>query len=250
MIGHCTLLCDIGDVTLTAPVVHVTTLSQAVDSRLWADDLRPSRICPMTAVASAAPAPAPADDETPGSDRGLGIFLAISGAIALWSSLTLTYDKIALLQAETEGKTKELSCSLSAFVDCSQVVSSNQSEVFGFPNTFIGAVAFAVVVTLGVLLASGVALPRWIWGGLQVGVLFGIGFVTWLQYQAIWEIGVLCPWCMVVWAMMIPMFVAVTARVTGNRFLKNWTVLISALWIIAVVAVIWFEFGETLWAPR
>jgi len=204
----------------------------------------------MTAVASAAPAPAPADDETPGSDRGLGIFLAISGAIALWSSLVLTYDKILLLRAEADGKTKELGCSLSAFVDCSAVVTSNQSEVFGFPNTFMGVVGFSVVVTLGVLLASGLQFPRWIWGGLGLGTLFGIGFVTWLQYQAIWEIGRLCPWCMVVWAVMIPMFVAVMARVTGSRFLKNWTVLISALWIIAVVAVIWFEFGETLWAPR
>ncbi|MCD9154666.1 vitamin K epoxide reductase family protein [Aeromicrobium duanguangcaii] len=202
----------------------------------------------MTAVASDAPSPAPVDDETPHSDRGLGIFLAVSGAIALWSSLILTYDKIDLLQAEVAGTAKDLGCDLSAFVSCSDVVSSDQSEVFGFPNTFIGAVAFAVVVTLGVVLASGVSLPRWIWGGLQVGVLFGIGFVTWLQYQAIWEIGKLCPWCMVVWAVMIPMFVAVTARFTGSRFLKNWTVLISALWIIAVIAVIWFEFGETLWA--
>lgn len=204
----------------------------------------------MTAVASAAPAPAPADDETPRSDRGLGIFLIITGAISLWSSLILTYDKIVLLTAKADGKTKDLGCSLSAFVDCSAVVSSKQSEAFGFPNTFMGIVGFSVVVTLGVVLATGVTLPRWVWGGLGLGVLFGIGFVTWLQYQAIFEIGRLCPWCMVVWAMMIPMFVAVTARVTGSRFLKNWTVLISALWIIAVVAVIWFQFGESLWAPR
>lgn len=200
----------------------------------------------MTAVASDTP-PAPSED-TPRSDRGLGIFLIVTGAISLWAALTLTYDKILLLEAEVEGKTKVLGCSLSAFVDCSAVVTSSQSEAFGFPNTFIGIVAFSVVVTLGVVLATGAALPRWMWIGLELGVIFGIAFVTWLQYQAIFEIGKLCPWCMVVWAMMIPMFVAVTARVTGNRFLKNWTVLISALWIVAVVATIWFKFGETLWA--
>ncbi|MBA4606871.1 vitamin K epoxide reductase family protein [Aeromicrobium sp. Marseille-Q0843] len=202
----------------------------------------------MTAVASDAPAPAPAEDDAHRSDRGLGIFLVVSGAIALWSSLILTYDKISLLKAQASGTAKELNCDISAFVSCSSVISSDQSEAFGFPNTFMGVVGFSVVVTLGVLLASGVVFPRWIWVGLGLGTLFGIGFVTWLQYQAIWEIGKLCPWCMVVWAMMIPMFVAVTARVTGSRFLKNWTVLISALWIIAIVATIWFEFGETLWA--
>jgi len=200
----------------------------------------------MTAVASDTP-PAPLED-TPRTDRGLGIFLVISGAIALWASLTLTYDKISLLKDEVAGTSKALGCDLSAFVSCSSVVTSEQSEAFGFPNTFMGVVGFSVVVTLGVVLATGVVLPRWMWFGFQAGVLFGIGFVTWLQYQAIFEIGKLCPWCMVVWAMMIPMFVAVTARATGNRFLKNWTVLVSALWIVAVVATIWFTFGETLWA--
>lgn len=200
----------------------------------------------MTAVAADTP-PAPLEDE-PRSDRGLGAFLIVTSAIALWASLTLTYDKIALLKGQIEGTAEPLGCDLSAFVSCSSVVTSDQSEAFGFPNTFIGVVAFSVVLTLGVVLATGVSLPRWMWGGLEAGVVFGIGFVTWLQYQAIFEIGKLCPWCMVVWAMMIPMFVVVTARFTGSRFLRNWTVLISALWIIAVVATIWFQFGESLWA--
>lgn len=200
----------------------------------------------MTAVASDTP-PAPLED-TPRPDRGLGIFLIVSGAIALWSSLVLTYEKIGLLEAKADGVKKVLNCDISAFVSCSSVVSSDQSEAFGFPNTFIGIVGFSVIVTLGVVLAAGALLPRWMWIGLELGAIFGIAFVTWLQYQAIFEIGKLCPWCMVVWAMMIPMFVVVTARVTGNRFLKNWTVLISALWIVAVVATIWFTFGDTLFA--
>ena len=200
----------------------------------------------MTAVTADTP-PAPAEN-APRSDRGIGIFLIVTSAISLWASLTLTADKISLLRAEIDGTAATLGCDLSAFVSCSSVVSSDQAEAFGFPNTFIGVVAFSALLALGVVMATGLVLPRWMWAGLQVGVLFGIGFVTWLQYEAIFEIGKLCPWCMVVWAMMIPMFVVVTARFTGSRFLKNWTVLISALWIIAVVAVIWFKFGETLWA--
>lgn len=201
----------------------------------------------MTAVGSDEATSAPHDVALE-SDRGRGVFLIVTGAISLWASLTLTIDKITLLEAEINGTAKKLNCDISAFVSCGDVVQSAQSEAFGFPNTLIGVVAFSVLITLGVVLAIGIALPRWIWGGLQIGTLFGIGFVTWLQYQAIFEIGKLCPWCMVVWAMVIPLFVVVTARFTGSRFLKNWTVLISALWIIAVVAVIWFKFGETLWA--
>ena len=201
----------------------------------------------MTAVAAAEADPTP-HEEAPESDRGRGIFMVIAGAIALWASLTLTNDKIVLLEAEVAGKTKQLGCDISAFVACGDVVSSDQASAFGFPNTLIGVVAFSALIALGVVLASGISLPRWMWGGLQLGALFGVGFITWLQYQSFFEIGKLCPWCMAVWAVVIPLFVMVTARFTGSRFLKNWTVLISALWIIAVVAVIWFKFGETLWA--
>lgn len=188
------------------------------------------------------------DTDRPTSDRGLGVFLVVTGAIALWASLTLTLDKITLLKAQVTGETTKLNCDLSAWVSCSNVVTSKQSEAFGFPNTFIGVVAFASIVTLGVVLATGFVMPRWMWLSLQAGTIFGIGFVTWLQYQAIYNIGYLCPWCMVVWAMMIPIFVVVTARVTGSSFLRNWRSLIVALWIIAVCAVIWFEFGTRLWA--
>ncbi|GAA3013484.1 hypothetical protein GCM10020229_26000 [Kitasatospora albolonga] len=37
-------------------------------------------------------------------------------------------------------------------------------------------------------------------------MLFGIGFVTWLMTQTLYSIGALCPYCMVVWAAMIPLF--------------------------------------------
>jgi len=188
------------------------------------------------------------ESEAPAGDRGFGIFLIVTGAISLWASLTLTQDKITLLQAEIAGETKQLGCDLSAWVSCSNVVASDQAETFGFPNTFIGVVAFSALITLGIVLLSGFSMPRWMWLGLEIGTIFGIGFVTWLQYQAIFEIGYLCPWCMVVWAMVIPLFVVTTARVTGSRFLRDWQGLIAALWIIAVCAVIWFEFGTRLWA--
>jgi uncharacterized membrane protein len=137
------------------------------------------------------------------------------------------------------------------WVSCSSVIASPQSAAFGFPNAFIGVVGFAIVLTLGVVWLSGAPVRGWIWGGLQAGTVFGIAFVTWLQVQSIYEIGALCPYCMVVWAVMIPLFVGVTRHslrlwapdATITRFASNWTVLIVALWYVAVLAAIWFEFG-------
>jgi hypothetical protein len=58
---------------------------------------------------------------------------------------------------------------------------------------------------------------------------------------------------MVVWAVMIPTFVAVTARTLRllapgtavSRFVSDWTLLIVALWHLAVSSAIWFRFGMT-----
>ncbi|ARF78034.1 hypothetical protein GCM10010502_69850 [Kitasatospora aureofaciens] len=46
----------------------------------------------------------------------------------------------------------------------------------------------------------------WFWLGLQAGTLFGVGFVTWLTDQTLYEIGAVCPYCIVVWIATIPLF--------------------------------------------
>jgi len=178
--------------------------------------------------------------------------LTIGGALGLIAAVVLTIDKIELLK----NKDKQFSCDINAFVSCAGVMGSKQAEAFGFANSIIGIGGFAVVLTLGVLLLARVELPSFAWVGLWFGTLFGISFVTWLQYQSIYNIGKLCPYCMLVWAVMIPIFVAVSARNLrtfhpGNalsRFVNNWTVLIVLLWYVAVIAAIWFKFGSALWA--
>jgi uncharacterized membrane protein len=192
--------------------------------------------------------------ETPSIEdtRDPGYLLSIGGAIGLAAAFILTVDKIDLLKHPD----KTFSCDLNAFVSCAGVMNSKQAEAFGFANSLLGIIGFTLVLTFGVLLVAGVKLPEFAWLGLQLGTLFGVGFVTWLQVQSIYEIGKLCPWCMVVWAVMIPIFVGVTARnlrawhpgAAVTRFVSDWTVLVVVLWYVAVIAAIWFKFGSDLWA--
>ena len=188
-------------------------------------------------------------------NRGLGLLLTIGGAIGLLSAAILIVEKVNFLQNKADGKPTDLSCDLNAFVSCGGVINTDQASAFGFPNPIIGVAGFAIVVTIGVLLLARVQLPTFFWAGLQAGVIFGIAFVTWLQVQSIYEIQKLCPWCMVVWSVMIPIFVWVTARNLRayaphnavSRFVGDWTLLINVLWYVAVIAAIWFKFGENLW---
>ena len=191
-------------------------------------------------------------DTDTASLRGFGIFLLVTATIGWLAAFILTIEKVNLLKNPGEA----LACDISAFVSCGGVVNQEQAEVFGFPNPLMGIAGFAVVATIGVLLASGGTIPRWFWAGLQAGVLFGVGFVTWLQSQSIYVIEVLCPYCMVVWLVMIPMFVVTTGQVLRQyrpdsgltRFVNDWRVLITALWLITIAALIWFQFGSRLFA--
>ncbi|MEO6471526.1 MAG: vitamin K epoxide reductase family protein [Aeromicrobium sp.] len=184
--------------------------------------------------------------EAPHQPRGLGALLAIGGVAGLIASAELTHDKFELL------KNPDFipNCNISAILNCTSVMKSDQAGVFGFPNPLIGLMFFPILITLGVLLMARVDFPEWVWVGLQAGAVFGAGFVTWLQYQTIYNIGALCPWCMVVWVAVIPIFLYVTARnlrawFPGNRaaeFLRDWHALVLILWYVAIATAIVFHF--------
>jgi uncharacterized membrane protein len=186
------------------------------------------------------------------SDRALGWLLTIGGAIGLFSAAKLIIEKINYLKNPGEA----LGCDLNAFVSCGGVINTDQAAVFGFPNPLLGVVGFAVVVTMGVLALSRTPLPKFMWLGLQAGAVFGISLITWLQWQSLYEIGKLCPWCMVVWTVMIAIFVWLTARNLReyapnnpvSRIVVDWTLLINLLWYVVIIAAIWFKFGSNLWA--
>lgn len=177
------------------------------------------------------------------------------GAIGLLASLVLTYDKVKALEAASRGDTFSAGCDLNAFVSCSAVVGSKQSELFGFPNSFMGIVGFTIVVSLGMTMALGASLPVPVWVGLQLGATGAIALVTWLQLQSIFVLERLCPYCIGVWIVTIPIFVLTTRSFLGRArprwrltsFLHDWTLLVVLLWYVAVASAIWFTFGDRLW---
>ena len=128
-----------------------------------------------------------------------------------------------------------------------------QAAAFGFPNPLIGIVAFSVVVVSGVLAVAKVPLPRWYWTGLAVCTALGVVFIHWLIYQSLYVIGALCPYCMVVWSVTIPLLVVVASIASapaggdraGNpvaRSLHQWRWSLVALWFTALILLILARF--------
>ncbi|MBK1789103.1 vitamin K epoxide reductase family protein [Prauserella cavernicola] len=151
-----------------------------------------------------APATGPAvDTGAPARLRAIAAWvLTLGGIIGTGAAFVLTVEKIALL----ENPFYQPSCSIDSTLSCGSVMESAQAAAFGFPNPLLGLVGFPVVATVGVALLAGARLPRWFWLGLQAGTLFAVGFVHWLIAQSLYEIGALCPYCMIVWAVTIPIF--------------------------------------------
>jgi uncharacterized membrane protein len=133
-----------------------------------------------------------------GAGRPFAWLLVICGALGLLASWVITIDKFKLLQAKIDGTTFTPGCSLNPIVNCGNIMESKQAAAFGFPNPMIGLVAYSVVIAVGVGAVARARHRRWFWLGLQAGTVFGVGFITWLQYQSLYNIQSLCLWCCLV----------------------------------------------------
>ncbi|MFJ6534644.1 vitamin K epoxide reductase family protein [Paenarthrobacter sp. NPDC091711] len=181
-------------------------------------------------------------------DKPFAILLLITGVIGWLASGALVLEKLEVLKDPNHVTV----CDVNPFVSCGAVMQTPQSSVFGFPNMFIGIVAFAVIITTAMGILAGAKYSRGYWLGLQAGVTLGFAFVVWLWSQALYVIHVLCPFCMVVWAAMIPLFVWVTIRnvTTGVikappavvKVLSGYGWIIVALLYVAVITTIFFSF--------
>lgn len=173
-------------------------------------------------------------------------WILLIGGLAGWlASVTLTVERFKLFT--DPGYTP--SCSINPILSCGSVMTTDQAAVFGFPNPLIGIVGFSVLVTLAVLSVAGVGLPRWIWGGLWLGLLLGVGFVCWLIFQSLYRIEALCPYCMVVWAVITPLLAVVTDQLWGGargplRILAEWRWTFVAVFYAVVLLLVFLKFQD------
>lgn len=128
------------------------------------------------------------------SDTSTFTMLVVLGALGLLASFLLSVERIEQLV----NPNSQLFCDVSAIFNCSTVMQTWQAKVFGFPNSFIGLMAYPVVITLGVAGLAGARFPRWFM--LLAQACFGLGliFAYWLFFQSVYVIQVLCPLCLVV----------------------------------------------------
>jgi uncharacterized membrane protein len=160
-----------------------------------------------------------------------------------------------------ENPNADLACDINTVISCGTVAGSWQSQLFGFPNAFLGMIAEPVVITLAVAALGGVRFPRWFMFAAQVVYTLGLILAYWLFYQSMFHIGALCPWCLLVTVSTTLVFaglIHVNIR-DGNLFLParvqstlaagvraDLDLMAVVIWMLTLVLLITVKYGSQL----
>lgn len=187
------------------------------------------------------------------------VVMLVSSLASLVASFVLALDAIKL----AENPSTDLGCNINAVLSCGAVGSSWQASVFGFPNAFLGLIAEPVVITIAVAALGGVRFPRWLMLSAQAVYTLGLALAYWLFYQAMFNIGALCPWCLLITAATTLVFFEMThVNIRDNNLYLSRRVqraLVSAVeanvdlmvvvsWLLTVALLIVLKYGQALFS--
>ncbi len=192
------------------------------------------------------------------SNRWYAWFLTAAGGMGLVASFVITLEKQRLLQNPNYIP----ACSINPIISCGSVMKTVQASVFGFPNSWLGLIGFMAVIVVGVSVLAGAEFKIWYWRLFNAGTLFGVVFVHWLFVQSVYHIHALCPWCMVVWSMTIPIFWYTTMRnfregvwlvpkamqgvMSSLQEYKNLVLVVWYLMILSLIGVQFWYYWKTI----
>ena len=194
-------------------------------------------------------------------ERGAVVWavMLVSSIASLIASFVLSVEALTL----AEDPTADLGCDINAVLSCGTVASSWQASVLGFPNAFLGLIAEPVVITIAIAGLGGVRFPRWFMLGAQAVYTIGLGFAYWLFYEAMFDIGALCPWCLLVTVATTLVFFEMThVNIRDNNlYLPRrlheslaWAVqarldvLLVIAWLLVLALLVVLQYGEALFA--
>lgn len=143
-----------------------------------------------------------ADNLVTSPNKRFAITLIWTGIVGWFAAFSLVLERIHL----AENPEATLSCDINVWISCAKVMLTPQAKLFGFPNPIIGLGAFVFPIAIGFAILAGAQFKKWFWRCFTVGISLGFVFITWLFIQTNYVIHALCPYCMLAWAAMIPLF--------------------------------------------
>lgn len=199
------------------------------------------------------------NDENKKSDRWIFGTMAISGFWSLVAAFVLSVEVIHL--AKDPGA--ELSCSVNVIINCASVMKDPSSDLFGFPNSFIGLIAEPIVITIAIAGLMGVRFPRLFMFAAQIGYGLGLVFAYYLFFISAFVIQALCPWCLLVTVSTTLVFMSLLrynireenlylpqhiSKKLQGWIKKDYDKFLTATLLFAMIALIVAKYGTELFA--
>ena len=191
------------------------------------------------------------DDFVDSPTRSFAWSSIVFGLLGWFAAFSLTLERLHV----AADPNATLSCDMNIFISCKSVMLTEQARLFGFPNPLLGLAGFVAPIAVGVAVLAGGRFKAWFWRVYLIGLSMGFIFVLWLFTQSTYVIHVLCPYCMVAWAAMIPLFWQLLAHGAREGYLPvplntvgffvraydyAWLVALVNLLIIAITILIHF----------
>lgn len=133
--------------------------------------------------------------------RKLPYIFLIAAIVGLVASFTLTYDKVHYLKDPSYSPI----CNINPILSCGSVMTTQQADLLGLPNTVFGIAGFSILFFVGLILVTGSKLSKRIWQTLNLGILAGFLFFIYLFFEGVYRINAICPYCFLVWLVMPPL---------------------------------------------
>lgn len=192
-------------------------------------------------------------------NRWIFTSMLIGACLSLLASFVLSVETIQL----AKNPNAELSCSVNIVLNCATVAAHPTSEMFGFPNPFLGLMAEPIVITVAIAGLAGVAFPRRFMFVAQIFYTLGLVFALYLLGISMFVIQALCPWCLLVTLTTILVWFSMTRYNLreNNLYLskklskkahawldKDYDKFAMAILIFLIVASIFLKYGDGLFA--
>ena len=183
--------------------------------------------------------------------------MLVSACLSLVASFVLSVEAITL--AKNPGA--NLACNINARISCGTVGVSWQAHLLGFPNAFLGMLAEPVVITIAVAGLAKVRFPRGFMLAAQIVYTIGVVFAYWLFFQALYVIGALCPWCLLVTLSTTLVFASLThVNIRDNNLFLSARAHEAAqaalrmgidiaavtVWLVVIVGLVFWKYGSSV----
>lgn len=199
------------------------------------------------------------EDKKIRDNRWIFLSMLIGASLSLLASFVLSVEAIEL----AKNPNAELSCSVNVILNCATVAKHSSAELLGFPNSFLGLIAEAVVITVAVAGLAGVKFPRGFMFAAQIGYSLGLIFAYYLFFVSMFVIQALCPWCLLVTVTTTFVWFSITrynirennlylpkkAQKAAQRFIeKDFDKLVLGIMIVTLILGILLKYGNGLFA--